>query len=106
VFSTSSAITDGEVKLDYSGYDDAKVDTLFTQAMQELAPPQAQSLYNQIDQDLWTSMPTLPLFAEPTVLVSSATLTQISDDPGGLGPLWTMRLWTLLAPARPSHKTG
>jgi peptide/nickel transport system substrate-binding protein len=106
VFSTSPAITDGEVKLDYSGYDDAKVDTLFTQAMQELAPPRAQSLYDQIDQDLWTSMPTLPLFAEPTVLVSSATLTQISDDPGGLGPIWAMRLWTLLAPARPSHKSG
>jgi peptide/nickel transport system substrate-binding protein len=106
VFSTSPAITDGGVKLDYSGFDDAKVDALFTQAMQDLAPPSAQALYNQIDQDLWTSMPTLPLFAEPTVLVWSAALTSVSDDPGGLGPLWAMRLWTLLAPARPARGAG
>ena len=59
---------------DWSGFDDPKIDALFTQAAQELAPPQAHAIYQQIDQDLWTAMPTLPLFAEPTMLAWSSSL--------------------------------
>ena len=66
VFSTSPAITGGASSEDWSGFDDPKIDALFTQAVQELAPPRAHGIYQQIDQALWTAMPTLPLFAEPT----------------------------------------
>ena len=48
-------------------------------------------------------MPTLPLFAEPTLLVWSASLSGVSDDPGGLGPLWNMRLWALLIRPHRAH---
>jgi len=99
VFSLSPAITGGAVSQDYGGFDDPRIDTLFTQAVQNLDTPGAMATYRQIDQDLWLEMPTLPLFAEPTVVVWSASLANVSDDPGGLGPLWSMRLWTALGPA-------
>ena len=99
VFSTAPAITGGASSADWSGFDDPKIDALFTQAVQELAPPRAHAIYQQIDQALWTAMPSLPLFAEPTLLVWSSTLSGVTDDPGGLGPLWNIRLWALRSAA-------
>ncbi len=80
----------------------------FTQAVQELAPPQAHGIYQQIDQALWTAMPDLPLFAEPTMLVWSSTLSGVIDDPGGTGPFWNIRQWALrgVAPAHGAQSTG
>jgi peptide/nickel transport system substrate-binding protein len=104
VFSTAPSVTGGAGPEDWSSFDDPRVDTLFSQAVQQLSPPQALAIYQQIDQTLWSAMPTLPLFAEPTLVVTSASLAQVGDDPGGLGPLWNMRLWTRLA-AAPSHRT-
>jgi peptide/nickel transport system substrate-binding protein len=108
VFSTSASVTGAAVSQDWSGFDDPKIDSLFSQAVQELAPPTANGIYHQIDQALWTAMPTLPLFAEPTVLVWSSSLAGVIDDPGELGPLWNVRLWALLsaAPARGTASTG
>ncbi|HLX89578.1 MAG TPA: ABC transporter family substrate-binding protein [Acidimicrobiales bacterium] len=89
---------------DWSGYDDPKLDALFAQASAQLAVDQERGLYQQIDSALWSAMPTLPLFAEPTALAWSASLTGVHDDPGGLGPLWSATRWALLAPAPPrSH---
>ena len=99
VFSSSPALSGGAVPEDYSGFVDPKIDTLFTQAVQNLDPPAALGVYHQIDEQLWLDMPTLPLFAEPTVVVWSTSLANVGDDPGGLGPLWGMRLWATLAPA-------
>jgi peptide/nickel transport system substrate-binding protein len=100
VFSTSPAITGGAPSQDWSGFEDPKVDALFAQAAQELAPPQAHATYQQIDQALWSAMPTLPLFAEPTLLVWSSTMSGVLDDPGGAGPLWNVRLWALRSAER------
>lgn len=106
VFSTSPAVNGADATQDWSGFDDPRIDALFTQAVQELAPPRAQALYSQIDQDLWAAMPTLPLFAEPTALVWSASLSGVGDDPGGLGPMWNARNWALLAPAPAAGTAG
>ncbi len=102
VFSTSPAITGGAPSEDWSGFDDPKLDALFTQAVQQLAPPQAHGIYQQIDQALWLAMPTLPLFAEPTMLVWSSSLSGVEDDPGGIGPFWGVRDWARRA-AAPAH---
>jgi len=96
VYSTAPTVTGG-VGTNWTGFDDPRVDTLFTQAAQELAAARAEALYQQIDQALWSDMPTLPLFAEPTFLVWPTWLTQVMDDPGGIGPFWNIRLWTRLA---------
>ena len=105
-FSSAPAVTGAGALSDWSGFDDPHIDTLFTQAAQELAAAHAQSLYQQIDQALWNTMPTLPLFAEPTALVWSAWVAHVTDDPGGLGPMWSVRLWARLAAAPNSRGTG
>lgn len=101
-FSPTPATTGSAVAEDWSGFDDAHVDAAFAQAAQELATTTAQLAYQQIDQMLWTQMPTLPLFAEPALLVWSAALAGVHDVPGGLGPLENMRVWALLG--APSSK--
>ena len=89
----SSALTN------WSGFDDPKIDALFAQAATQLAAAQDRQLYQQIDAELWAAMPTLPLFAEPDIVVWSTSLTHVKDDPGGLGPLWSATAWTVLGPA-------
>ena len=99
-FGTPTVAT--STSLDWSGFDDPKIDALFVQASQQLAASQAQLLYQQIDSALWTSMPSLPLFAEPTVAAWDVRLAGVDDDPGGLGLLWSVDRWTRLIPA-PQH---
>jgi len=108
VYSTAPTVVGAASSEDWSGYEDAKIDALFSQAVQNLDPPQAQAVYQQIDRELWSDMPTLPLFAPPTIVVSSSSLSGVGDDAGGLGPLWGMRLWTRLAaaPKRASATSG
>ena len=79
------------------------MDGLFTQAESDLSANQAGALYQQIDQDLWQDMPTLPLLAEPTFVAFSAAMVGVQNDPGGLGPLWGMSQWAPIVPARTSH---
>ena len=105
VFSTSPAITGGERRdSDWSGFDDPKVDALFTQAVQELAPPQAQSIYHQIDQDCGPRCRRCRCSPSPPCWCRRPRCRGVSDDPGGLGPLWNMRP-VGAAGRRPAHGT-
>ncbi|MHB8438686.1 MAG: ABC transporter substrate-binding protein [Acidimicrobiales bacterium] len=72
--------------VDWAQFDDPKIDKLFTQAAAQLGANQEQPLYQQIDADLWAEMPTLPLFAEPDLIVWSAALQFVPDGttPGGV----------------------
>jgi ABC-type transport system substrate-binding protein len=101
----SPTVTAGSPSLaqDWTGFDDTKVDALFTQAEGDLSANQAGALYQQIDQDLWQDMPTFPLLAEPTFVAFSAAIVGVQNDPGGLGPLWGMSQWAPLVPAPTSH---
>jgi peptide/nickel transport system substrate-binding protein len=81
---------------DWSGYQSEKVDTLFTQAATELDPVTAQPLYDEIDQQLWSDMVALPLFAEPSVLAWSASVTGITPGPYSPGLFATVLDWARL----------
>lgn len=83
---------------DWSGYGSQKVDGLFLQAASELDPVTAQPLYDQIDQQLWSDMVALPLFAEPSVLAWSASITGITPGPYGPGLFATVLDWARLVP--------
>lgn len=85
--------------LDWSGYDDPKVDALLSQAAGQLAAQDAQAVYEQVDGDLWNAMPAVPLFAEPVLVAWSTSISGVRDDPGGLGPLWSLDMWTDRVPA-------
>jgi len=109
----SSTVTAGSPGLaqDWTGFDDSKVDALFTQAEQDLSANQSGAMYQEIDTDLWLDMPTLPLLAEPDFVAFSASLVGFRDDPGGLGALWDMSEWAPLVagptqPASASKELG
>jgi peptide/nickel transport system substrate-binding protein len=102
-FSTAADTGNPDLPHDWSGFDDPKIDALFTQAQSELSASQADATYQQIDQDLWLEMPTFPLLAEPNLVAFSASMDDVSADPGGLGVLWNMSDWAVLVPA-PSNK--
>jgi len=97
--STLSAAGNLTVTQDWSGFDDPKIDALFNQAQSDLSADQSEAIYQQIDQDLWLDMPTLPLLAEPDFVAFSATVSGVQPDPGGLGALWEMNQWAPLVPA-------
>ena len=89
---------------DWTGFDDPKIDALFTQAEDDLSATQAGATYQEIDQDLWQDMPTLPLLAEPDFMAFSASLSGVKFDPGGLGPLWQMDEWAPLVGEAPTPR--
>ncbi len=85
--------------LNWGGFDDPAVDTLFDQAAVETNQADAFAIYGQIDRALWDDMATLPLFAEPTLIAWAANLQGVLDDAGGAGPLWDLASWGLLIAA-------
>ncbi|HYA69277.1 MAG TPA: ABC transporter family substrate-binding protein [Acidimicrobiales bacterium] len=105
-FSTMDGPVRTGASFDWSGFDDPKVDALFAQAAQDLAGQSAQSLYQQIDQELWLELPTLPLFAEPMIVTSAVDLLGPQPDPGGSGVLWNADQWFDLVPASPARALG
>ncbi len=79
---------------DLGGLVDPRIVPLLTQASQELDPVRAYATYRQIDQYLWSDMATLPLFAEPNLLVTSTSLGGVTLAAGRSGPLWDVAGWT------------
>jgi len=99
-FTSAVSVTGPEANVDWSGFSDVRIDALFTQAARQLGSNQSGPLYQQLDQELWAAMPTLPLFAEPTLLVNSAWVGGVQDDPGGLGPAFSATSWFRVAATR------
>ncbi len=88
--------TDGSQ--DWMNYDDPALDSLLTQAAQQLDPVKASPLYAQADLSLWNSMIALPLFAEPTALAWSSESAGIGPNPFGAGLLWAPETWGIRVP--------
>jgi ABC-type transport system substrate-binding protein len=105
-FSTASSLTGTMADLDWSGFDDTHIDTLLTQAAQQVGSNQSQLMYQQVDQALWVAMPSLPLFAEPTLLASSAWVGGVQGDPGGLGPLYSAASWFRIVASHPKSSAA
>jgi peptide/nickel transport system substrate-binding protein len=106
VFSPTATVGSPSLAEDWTGFDDPKVDALFTQAQGQLSATEASATYQEIDQDLWQDMPTLPLFAEPDFLAFSASISGVRNDPGGLGVLWEMNQWAPLVAEPSTHPTS
>ena len=104
LFGTGKGPAGGATR-NWSGFDDPKIDALFAEASSQLGASQEAQYYQQVDEALWTAMPTLPLFAEPTVAAWSASLTGVKTIPGPLGPLWSAGSWATLVPAAPKSAT-
>lgn len=84
---------------DWNRFDNADVTSLLLRAGQQLNPNLAAPLYEQADRTLWNTMPSLPLFTEPTVLAWSSKMTGVSPNPYNAGLLWYAQGWGLRVPA-------
>jgi peptide/nickel transport system substrate-binding protein len=104
-FSMSPAAGSSAALRDWSGYDSATVDALYAQAARQLNGAKAQAVYQQIDQHLWTDLPSVPLFAEPQLTVSSVNLSDVHDD-AGAGILWNAATWRYLRPGPTRTASG
>jgi peptide/nickel transport system substrate-binding protein len=90
---------------DWTGYSDNKFDQLVTTASEQLNLTTAMGLYAQADTMLWDNMVSLPLFAEPTVLVWSRTIAGVNAEPRSTSLLWFAQYWAVKVPESTSNTT-
>lgn len=90
---------------DWTGYSDSTFDQLVTTASEQLNLTTAMGLYTQADTMLWDNMVSLPLFAEPTVLVWSRTIAGVNAEPRSTSLLWFAQYWAVKVPESTSNTT-
>ena len=90
---------------DWTGFSNSQFDQLVTTASKQLNPNTAAGYYSQADTQLWDEMVSLPLFAEPTVLVWSRTIGGVNAMPRSTSLLWYAQLWAVRTPESTSNTT-
>jgi peptide/nickel transport system substrate-binding protein len=88
----------------WTNFSNSQFDTTVTTASQQLNPNTAMGYYNQADTQLWDEMVSLPLFAEPTMLVWSRTIGGVNAMPRSTSLLWFAQLWSVRVPES-THNT-
>lgn len=77
---------------------DPTVDALFQQAIGELDPARAAAIGNQIDQQLWGQLPSIPLYQLPSFLAWRQNLVNVRNNPTTEGPFWNAGTWGFAGP--------
>jgi peptide/nickel transport system substrate-binding protein len=77
----------------YGKLADPTVDTLFQHAIGELDPARAAAIGNQIDQQLWTQLPSIPLYQVQSFLAWRQDLLNIQDNPTTETLFWNAGSW-------------
>jgi peptide/nickel transport system substrate-binding protein len=83
---------------DWSDLSDPALDSVLTQASENLNPIDAATLYSQADAMLWQQMVALPLFAEPVAVAWSTSIAGVGPNPSGPGLLWYPQTWSIKVP--------
>ena len=78
----------------YGKYTNPKVDALFKSAIANLDPKAAVALSQQIDQQLWDDMATLPLYQKPTFIAYDKSYSNIHDNSTSEGPFYNAAEWS------------
>jgi peptide/nickel transport system substrate-binding protein len=74
-------------------YENEEVGTLFTEAIQTADREVTVEKTNEIDKVLWEDLPTIPLYAKPTLLPARETILNVVDNASTYGPLWNAVTW-------------
>ena len=74
-------------------YSNPDVDDLFAKASRQLDDDDAAATYNQIDKILWHDLPTIPLYASPSLLAFRSSVVNVRDNVTTAGPLWNAYEW-------------
>jgi len=82
----------------YGKHADPTVDALFQQAIGELDPARAAAIGNQIDQQLWTQLPLIPLYQVPSLLAWRQDLLNIENNPTTQTLFWNAGSWGFAKP--------
>jgi peptide/nickel transport system substrate-binding protein len=83
----------GFVASDVTRYRSGSTTSLWAQARTELNTNTDISLYHAIDAELWTDLPTIPLFQSPVSLVVASSLAGVTESPTWAGPMWDAQNW-------------
>lgn len=97
---------EGSGAQNYTGYTSLQVDSLFSQAAGQLDPTRAATLYNEIDQQLWTDLDTVPLFQLPGFVAYRPRYAGVDGSPGLDGPFWDAASWVELPASQVTHQSG
>jgi peptide/nickel transport system substrate-binding protein len=89
----------------WTNFSNSEFDSLVTTASKQLNPTKALTYYTQADTILWDDMVSLPLFAEPTVLVWSRTIGGVNAQPRTTSLLWFAQFWAVRVPESTSNTT-
>ncbi len=76
-------------------YSNPEVDTLTTQLSAELDLDAQVELNKQIDDILWTDLPTIPLFAFPGILATDPSAQNVEYNASQAGLTWNMNAWSV-----------
>jgi peptide/nickel transport system substrate-binding protein len=82
----------------YGKLADPTVDTLFQHAIGELDPARVAAIGNQIDQQLWTQLPSIPLYQVQSFLAWRQDLLNIEDNPTTETLFWNAGSWGFAKP--------
>jgi len=77
----------------WAGFTNAQLNKLALQARQNLNPVDSLPLYAQIDKQLWTQLPSLPLFTEPFLNAWSSAIAGVTANPYPPGELAALLNW-------------
>jgi peptide/nickel transport system substrate-binding protein len=89
----------------WTNFSNTQFDQLVQTASQQLNPNTAATYYTQADTMLWDEMVSLPLYAEPTVLVWSRRVGGVTSAPRSDSLLWLAQLWAVRVPQSTSNTT-
>jgi peptide/nickel transport system substrate-binding protein len=99
------AAVSGAVTRDVDGYENRVVTALAGEAFSELNPAKEVALYNRIDAELWSDLPTMPLFQAPVELVMRDDLANVTYSTSWEGPFWDADQWGLQVSPPPETTT-
>jgi peptide/nickel transport system substrate-binding protein len=76
-----------------NGYRSDAVDRLFARLARELDPARRTDLLRQIDAILWRDLPSVPLFADPAIMATTADVAGAEGNPTETGLAWNVAAW-------------
>jgi peptide/nickel transport system substrate-binding protein len=89
----------------WTNYDNGTFANLVTQASQQLNKNDATTDYQAADVQLWDDVVALPLFTEPTALISSRKVGYVTATPTSNSLLWYAQYWAVRVPEATNNTT-
>jgi peptide/nickel transport system substrate-binding protein len=104
-YSNVLGTVDQDGSQDWSNYDNHAFDSLVTKASQQLSTTAATQDYQAADTQLWDDVVALPLFTEPSALISSRKVSQVTATPTNNSLLWYAQYWAVRVRESTSNTT-